>query len=222
MTSEIVLEPVDEYRYRISRNEAAGMRTDVLVYSSRKLIAHIQKDQSLVQAMNVATLPGIVGPSLAMPDIHQGYGFPIGGVAATDIEEGVVSPGGVGFDINCGVRLVRSTLTRADVQSRMKQLIDQVFRDVPCGTGTEGRVRLKRGEIDHVLRSGARWMAENGYGEAADSERAEAMGAIEGALPSKVSDRAKERGTPQLGTLGSGNHFLEVQYVDRIHDHPAA
>src|SRR5579875_3672704 len=152
--SEVLLEPRDEYRYRIPRNAAIGMRTDVLVYSSQALIKQIQKDQSLVQAMNVATLPGIVGPSLAMPDIHQGYGFPIGGVAANDIEEGVVSPGGVGFDINCGVRLVRSTLTKAGVQSRLKQLIDQIFRDVPCGTGTEGRIKLKRDEIDKVLVKG--------------------------------------------------------------------
>ncbi len=220
--SEIVLEPVDEYRYRIARDEAAGMRTDVLVYSSRKLLAQIQKDQSLVQAMNVATLPGIVGSSLAMPDMHQGYGFPIGGVAAIDIEEGVVSPGGVGFDINCGVRLVRSTLSRADVKGRLKQLVDQIFRDVPCGSGTAGRVKVKSGEINDVLTQGAGWMVKHGYGEPADTELAEAGGAMAGALPSKVSDRAKERGTPQLGTLGSGNHFLEVQYVDRIHDHVAA
>ncbi len=220
--SEVLLEPRDEYRYRIPRNAAIGMRTDVLVYSSQALIKQIQKDQSLVQAMNVATLPGIVGPSLAMPDIHQGYGFPIGGVAANDIEEGVVSPGGVGFDINCGVRLVRSTLTKAGVQSRLKQLIDQIFRDVPCGTGTEGRIKLKRDEIDKVLVKGARWMIENGYGEPADAELAEAAGALKGALPNKVSERAKERGTPQIGTLGSGNHFLEVQYVDRVHDSQAA
>src|SRR3954447_25073519 len=155
--SEIKLEALDDYRYRIARDEGSGMRTDVLVFSSPVLIENIKKDQSLIQAMNVATLPGIVAPSLAMPDIHQGYGFPIGGVAATDIE-GVVSPGGVGFDINCGVRLVRRTLTRTDVKPRMKQLIDQVFRDVPCGTGTEGRVKLKRGDMDDVLRGGARWM----------------------------------------------------------------
>src|SRR3954454_16625426 len=220
--SEITLEATDNYRYRIPRNEASGMRTDVLVFSSPVLIEHVKKDQSLAQAMNVATLPGIVGPSLAMPDIHQGYGFPIGGVAGTDIEEGVVSPGGVGFDINCGVRLIRTTLARADVKARMKQLIDQVFRDVPCGTGTEGRVKLKRGEIDHVLSSGARWMVEQGYGESGDFERAEANGAMHGALTRKVSDRAKERGAPQLGTLGSGNHFLEIQYVDRVHDVLAA
>lgn len=193
-----------------------------MVYASAPLIEQIQKDQSLVQAINVATLPGIVGHSLAMPDIHQGYGFPIGGVAATDMEEGVVSPGGVGFDINCGVRLVRTSLHEGEVRLRLKQLIDQVFRDVPCGTGTEGRVKIKRSELDQVLRQGARWMVEHGYGESRDSEFAEAGGALAGASPEEVSDRAKERGAPQLGTLGSGNHFLEVQYVEEVHDATAA
>src|SRR5215813_1770383 len=123
---------IDDWRYRIPRDESRGMRTDVVVYASETLMAHIRKDQSLEQAMNVATLPGIVGSSLAMPDIHQGYGFPIGGVAAMDWEHGVVSPGGVGFDINCGVRLVRTTLSEADVRPRLRELIDQIFRDVPC------------------------------------------------------------------------------------------
>jgi tRNA-splicing ligase RtcB len=157
-----------------------------------------------------------------MPDIHQGYGFPIGGVAAIDAEHGVVSPGGVGFDINCGVRLVRSNLLASDVRPRLKELIDQIFRDVPCGAGTEGRVHLKRSDLDNVLRNGARWMVENGFGVAQDAGLAEAGGALDGALPDKVSDRAKERGMPQLGTLGSGNHFLEVQYVDEVHDAAAA
>src|SRR3982750_654530 len=129
--SEITLEAIDNYRYRIPRNEASGMRTDVLVFSSPVLIEHVKKDQSLAQAMNVATLPGIVGPSLAMPDIHQGYGFPIGGVAAMDCDFGVVSPGGVGFDINCGVRLVRTTLEEDEVRPRLKELLQQIFRDVP-------------------------------------------------------------------------------------------
>ncbi len=220
--SEVVVEQIDEYRYRVARDEAAGMRTDVRIYATAALMKQIQKDHSLMQAKNVATLPGIVGSSLAMPDIHQGYGFPIGGVAAMDIDEGVVSPGGVGFDINCGVRLLRSTLTRADVKPRMKQLIDQIFRDVPCGAGTEGRIKLKRGAIDELLSRGARWMVENGYGGPRDTECTEAQGAMQNALPGKVSDRAKERGAPQLGTLGSGNHFLEVQYVERVHDHPCA
>ena len=198
------------------------MRTDVVVYASRPLLEQIRKDRSLEQAMNVATLPGIVGPSLAMPDIHQGYGFPIGGVAAMDFETGVVSPGGVGFDINCGVRLVRSNLSEDDVRPRMRDLVNQVFRDVPCGTGGSGFVKINRRELDQVLVHGARWMVENGYGEERDAEFAEAGGALDGAEPRHVSERAKERGQPQIGTLGSGNHFLEIQYVDRILDEAAA
>ncbi|HZU24145.1 MAG TPA: RtcB family protein [Bryobacteraceae bacterium] len=217
------IEPIriDRWRWRIPRDESARMRTDVVVYASTELMEQIRKDQSLVQAVNVATLPGIVGPSLAMPDIHQGYGFPIGGVAATDVEYGVVSPGGVGFDINCGVRLVRTALTEAEVRPRLNDLVQQIFRDVPCGTGGEGRVRLAKGDLDHVLREGARWMVNNGYGHQRDAEFAEAGGALP-ALPDKVSQRAKDRGASQLGTLGSGNHFLEVQYVEQLHDAEAA
>ncbi len=221
MAHEIHVEPIDDHRYRIARNEHRGMRTDVVIYASRSLMEQIRKDLSLEQAMNVATLPGIVGPSLAMPDIHQGYGFPIGGVAAMDIEEGVVSPGGVGFDINCGVRLVRTTLAEADVRPRLRELINQVFRDVPCGAGTTGRVNLNQKDLDRVLVRGAQWMVENGYGEPRDAEFAEAGGALADADPAAVSARARERGLPQLGTLGSGNHFLEVQYVEQIH-HPQA
>jgi tRNA-splicing ligase RtcB len=219
---EIALERIDGWRYRIPRDEAAGMRTCVVVYASAALIAQIRRDLSLVQAMNVATLPGIAGPSLAMPDIHQGYGFPIGGVAALDVEHGVVSPGGVGFDINCGVRLVRTNLGAADVRAKLKPLLDQIFRDVPCGAGTQGRVPLRPAELEQVLRGGARWMVGNGYGEARDAEFTEAGGALPGAEPGKVSARAKERGAPQLGTLGSGNHFLEVQYVEAVYDEAAA
>ena len=212
------IEAVDQWRYRVPRDEARGMRTDVMVYASEALMAQIRKDLSLEQAMNVATLPGIAGPSLAMPDIHQGYGFPIGGVAAMDCDYGVVSPGGVGFDINCGVRLVRSTLVESEVRPRLKELIAQIFRDVPCGTGGEGFIQIGARELDRVLAEGARWMVRNGYGEERDAEFAEAGGALEGADPRAVSDRARERGRPQLGTLGSGNHFLEVQYVEEVHD----
>src|SRR5712692_6102740 len=148
MPAPIQLESIDAFRHRIPRDPARGMRTDVIVYASRAILDQISKDLSLEQAMNVATLPGIVGPSLAMPDIHQGYGFPIGGVAATDYQTGVVSPGGVGFDINCGVRLVRTTLQESDVRPRLKQLIDQIFRDVPCGTGGSGRVKINRQDLD--------------------------------------------------------------------------
>jgi len=222
MAVEIKIESVDALRYRIARDERRGMRTDVLVYASEPLIEHIRKDLSLEQAMNVATLPGITGSSLAMPDIHQGYGFPIGGVAAMDFAEGVVSPGGVGFDINCGVRLVRTTLTTGDVRPRLRELIDQIFRDVPCGTSGGGLIKIGPRDLDGVLSQGAAWMSQNGFGEERDARFTEAGGALEGADPGAVSARAKERGRPQLGTLGSGNHFLEVQYVEEIHDQDAA
>jgi tRNA-splicing ligase RtcB len=222
MAVPLDIESLDALRHRIPRSQTHGMLTDVIVYASRTLLDQIRKDQSLEQAMNVATLPGIVGPSLAMPDIHQGYGFPIGGVAAMDCDHGVVSPGGVGFDINCGVRLVRSNLTEDDVRPQLRDLVNQVFRDVPCGTGGSGFVKINRHELDQVLLKGARWMVANGYGEARDAEYAEAGGALDGADPGNVSERAKERGRPQIGTLGSGNHFLEIQFVDRIHDEAAA
>ena len=213
MPAETQIEAMNAWRYRIARDERRGMRTDVVVYASAALMAQIRKDLSLEQAMNVATLPGIAGPSLAMPDIHQGYGFPIGGVAAMDFEHGVVSPGGVGFDINCGVRLVRTTLAVGDVRPRLRELIDQIFRDVPCGTGGAGFIKIGPKDLERVLTRGAGWMVENGFGEERDARFAEAGGALEGADAAAVSARAKERGLPQLGTLGSGNHFLEVQYV---------
>ena len=220
--STFELEAIDELRHRIPRDGRRGMRTDVVIYASPALIDHIRKDLSLEQAVNVATLPGIAGPSLAMPDIHQGYGFPIGGVAAMDVEHGVVSPGGVGFDINCGVRLVRTSLAESDVRPRLRDLLNQLFRDVPCGAGGSGSIRIGARDLDEVLTSGARWMVRHGYGETRDAEFSEAGGALEGADPDQVSARARERGLPQLGTLGSGNHFLEVQFVEEIHDQTAA
>jgi tRNA-splicing ligase RtcB (3'-phosphate/5'-hydroxy nucleic acid ligase) len=216
------VETTDGLRYRIPRDESRGMRTGVVVYASEALMAQIRKDLSLQQAVNVATLPGIAGPSLAMPDIHQGYGFPIGGVAAMDWETGVVSPGGVGFDINCGVRLVRTTLQEKDVRPKLRELINQVFRDVPCGAGGSGFIRIGVRDLERILMEGARWMVKNGYGEDRDAEFAEAGGALEGADAKAVSERARERGLPQVGTLGSGNHFLEVQFVEHVHDADAA
>jgi len=216
------LEQIGEYRWRIPRDQRLGMRTDVVVYASKEILAHIAKDKSLEQAANVATLPGIVGSSLAMPDIHQGYGFPIGGVAATDCEHGVVSPGGVGFDINCGVRLVRLNLGRAEVQPRVRDLVEAIFHAVPCGTGGKGHIDINSKQLEQVLVEGARWMTRNGYGLERDAECAEAGGALPGADPEAVSERAKERGRPQIGTLGSGNHFLEIQYVQQVADKEAA
>ncbi len=222
MSVSHLIEQIDDYRWRIPRVERAGMRTDVRVYASRAILDQVVKDSSLDQAVNVACLPGIVGSSLAMPDIHQGYGFPIGGVAATDLSSGVVSPGGVGFDINCGVRLLGSNLNRGDVRPRLKELVDQIFRDVPCGTGGSGYIKINQNELDDILVDGAGWMVRHGYGEEHDADYAEAGGAFADADPDKVSARAKERGRPQIGTLGSGNHFLELQYVQRIEDEEAA
>jgi tRNA-splicing ligase RtcB len=217
------LEKVDDYRWKIPRETRPGMLTDGIVYSNEQLLRDALRDQCLEQAANVAMLPGIAGYSLAMPDIHQGYGFPIGGVAATLPEEGgVVSPGGVGFDINCGVRLLASTLALDDVAPKLRDLVNQLFRDVPSGAGRGGDVRVSYQELDRILQEGAAWMVAHDYGRPEDLETCEESGTIDGADPSAVSDRAKKRGLPQLGTLGSGNHFLEVQYVERIFEHAAA
>lgn len=207
---------LDRYRWLVPRSTRSGMHTDALIYADEQLLENILGDLSIEQAMNVACLPGIVGRSLAMPDIHQGYGFPIGGVAAMDFHRGVISPGGVGFDINCGVRLLASTLTRDEVTPKLRELVNQLFRDVPSGTGSEGTVPCSFAELDDVLERGAAWVVERGFGEPADLEFCEESGAMRGADAGKVSDRAKQRGRTQIGTLGSGNHFLEVQYVEKI------
>ncbi|HSW49702.1 MAG TPA: RtcB family protein, partial [Bryobacteraceae bacterium] len=222
MPAKIQLEPVDQVRFRIPKDERRGMRAGVLIFASRALLEQVRGDLSLEQAMNVAALPGIVGPSLVMPDVHQGYGFPIGGVAAMDFEHGVVSPGGVGFDINCGVRLARTSLAAGEVRSRMQEIVNQVFRDIPCGTGGAGHVRITPKQLEEVLADGAQWAVKSGYGVDSDIEFCEERGRLAGAGPADVSARAKERGLPQLGTVGSGNHFLEIQYVDSILDSEAA
>jgi len=210
------LEKIDEYRWRIPKSYKAGMRVDGLIYADEEMLEHILLEQTLDQVANVAHLPGIVGNSLAMPDIHWGYGFPIGGVAAMGIKDGVISPGGVGFDINCGVRIMRTNLTDKEVIPRIKELVDSLYNNVPSGLGSKGKIRLRPGEIDKVLIKGSRWAIENGYGMTEDLESTEENGEMAGADPSLVSSRAKERGVPQLGTLGSGNHFLEVAVVDHI------
>ena len=211
------LEKLDRYRWLVPRGTKSGMLTDALVYADEHLLEDLLKDLSLEQAVNVAMLPGIVGRSLAMPDIHQGYGFPIGGVAATDPDEGgVVSPGGVGFDINCGVRLLASTLTVDDVRQKIRDLVNQLFRDIPSGAGRKGSVQLSYRDLERVMLEGAGWMVRNGYGEPADLEHCEENGTMDGADPEAVGDRPRQRGLAQVGTLGSGNHFLEVQYVERV------
>lgn len=195
------------------------MLVDGIVYADERLLRDIQTDESLQQVRNVAHLPGIVGASIAMPDIHWGYGFPIGGVAAMDADEGVVSPGGVGYDINCGVRLLRSTLVREDIAPHLEAIVAQMYRNVPTGVGAHRKdLRVSGHDLRQVLEKGAAWAVSQGLGHAGDLETVEERGCIAGADPDLVSDRAKERGQTQLGTLGSGNHFAELQYVAEIYD----
>lgn len=195
------------------------MRVPGVIYASEKLIPEILKDKACEQVANVAFLPGIVKYSLAMPDIHWGYGFSIGGVAATDPEKnGVISPGGVGYDINCGVRLLRSDLTAQEVKLKLENLMNSLFNNIPCGVGSSGDIRVSDKEEKEIFIKGAGWAVKRGYGVREDLENTESNGSIEGADPDKVSDRAYERGRKQSGTLGSGNHFIEVQVVDEIFD----
>ncbi len=217
------LERIDATRWRIPKSYKQGMRVDGIIYADDTLIEAIKRDKAPEQVANVATLPGIVKASLAMPDIHWGYGFCIGGVAATDPSQGgVISPGGVGYDINCGVRLLRTNLTTDDVLPRMQTLVDKLFSTVPCGVGRGGIVRFKRKELRELMRQGSRYVVNRGFGWDSDVEATEAGGCIAGAEPEFLSDRALERGTDQCGTLGSGNHFLEVQVVEKIDDPVAA
>ncbi|MBM4452918.1 MAG: RtcB family protein [Chloroflexi bacterium] len=186
------------------------------------MLAVIKEEQSLEQVANVAFLPGIVGRSMAMPDIHWGYGFPIGGVAATRASDGVISPGGVGYDINCGVRLLRTNLNENEVKPKIRELINHLFNNVPSGLGSEGKIRVSDKEMDEVLLNGAHWAVKRGFGSPDDLEATEETGRMAGANPDKVSAKAKKRGAPQSGTLGSGNHFLEVQIVREIYNETAA
>ncbi|MFA5315144.1 MAG: RtcB family protein [Candidatus Omnitrophota bacterium] len=216
------LEKIDDYRWRIPRSYKAGMRVDGIIYADEKLLKDIRHDKAADQVANVAFLPGIVKASFGMPDIHWGYGFAIGGVAAMDIEKGgVISPGGVGYDINCGVRLVRTDLFEKDVRPRLKELVTGLFHAVPSGVGSEGDIRVTAREEKEILVKGAGWAVAKGYGTEDDLEATEERGAMAGADPEKVSDRAYARGKQQSGTLGSGNHFLEVQAIDQLYDRDA-
>ncbi len=212
------LKKIDDYRWEIPQSYKPGMRVPGLIYASQEMVESIREEQAPEQVANVAFLPGIVGYSLAMPDIHWGYGFPIGGVAATMVEDGVVSPGGVGYDINCGVRLLRTNLRESEVRGKVEQLLSELFVNVPSGVGSKGKVRVGKKEIDEILSQGARWAVERGFGTGEDLEVTEEKGCLKGADPDKVSFKAKERGSPQSGTLGSGNHFLEVEVVEEIYE----
>jgi tRNA-splicing ligase RtcB len=218
----VTVQQIDAWRWRIPRDIGRGMRVEGLVYADETLMASLRDDPALEQVANVACLPGIVGASLALPDVHWGYGFPVGGVAATRRDGGVISPGGIGFDINCGVRLLRSDIVVADLQPHLERLADALFRAVPPGVGAHGRRALRGSDLEDVLHEGAAWPVARGEGWSSDLERTEAGGRLAGADGAAVSRRARERGAGQLGTLGSGNHFLEVQAVDRVDDPAAA
>ncbi len=213
---------VDDYRWEIPTSYKSGMRVAGLIYASEAMLEHIWEEHVFEQVANVAFLPGIVGRSLAMPDIHWGYGFPIGGVAATRVKDGVISPGGVGFDINCGVRLLRTNLTIDEVKPKIETLINELYINIPSGLGSEGKIRVKEKELDQVLAQGSRWALEKGFGTAEDILVTEESGRMKQANPDKVSGKAKKRGIPQLGTLGSGNHFLEIEVVDEVYEPKSA
>ena len=210
------LRKIDDNTWEIPAE--GGMKVPARIYASARLLEDIRRDQTLVQARNVACLPGIERRSFVMPDAHQGYGFPIGGVAAFDLDGGIISPGGVGYDINCGVRLLRTAFNEADVASKKRELLAEIFREVPAGVGKGGVTKLSRAVLGDILVKGAEWAVENGYGRKEDLERTEEGGRMKDASAEDVSERAMERGVPQLGTLGSGNHFLEIQKVHEIYD----
>jgi tRNA-splicing ligase RtcB len=218
-----MLEKIDEFRWRIPKSYKSGMRVDGIIYASEDMIKDIISDKAPEQVANVAFLPGIVKHSLAMPDIHWGYGAPIGGVGAFDIENGgVIAPGFVGYDINCGVRLVKTNLAEEYVQPKLKDLAYALYNDIPAGVGSKGDIKIVERDERKLLVEGARWVVEHGYGRNEDLEYTEDHGAIKGADPDAVSSRAYERGKSQSGTLGSGNHFIEVQVIDKVFDESLA
>jgi len=217
------LEKVNECLWELPSSYKSGMRVPGRIYATEKMLEHIVGDNCLEQVANVAFLPGIQKYSLAMPDIHWGYGFPIGGCCATDPNQGgVISPGGVGYDINCGVRLMRTNLNHEDVAPKIRELVAQLFRDIPCGLGRGSDLKLSYTDERKCVHQGAHWAIEHGFGDPEDLEFIEEHGQLADAEPSNITDRALERGKGQVGSLGSGNHFLEVQVVDEIfHDNAA-
>ena len=220
--SLLIPKKVGQLTYKIEPDSSRGMRVPVTIYANENLLEKMLSDRTIRQAINVSTLPGIVGSSVVLPDGHEGYGFPVGGVAAMDAEEGMISPGGVGYDINCGVRLLRTGLKENEVRPKLKDLVTDLFNSIPSGVGSKGAIKLNQSQLDEVLVKGVGWAINNGYGNKEDAEVCEENGNIANADPDKVSDRAKKRGAPQLGSLGSGNHFLEIQKVAEIHDEEAA
>ncbi|TSA17299.1 MAG: RtcB family protein [Nitrosopumilales archaeon] len=221
MTS-LIPKKIGNMEYRIEADSNRGMKVPVTIYADEALMQKMMTDRTLTQAINVSTLPGVQKHVVVLPDGHEGYGFPVGGVAAMDAEEGMISPGGVGYDINCGVRLIRTNLNEKDVRPKLKDLVTELFNSIPSGVGSKGAVKLNFSELDEVLVKGVRWAIDHGYGSNDDADVCEENGQIKNADPNKVSPTARKRGAPQLGSLGSGNHFLEVQKVQEIHDKEAA
>jgi len=220
--SSLIPKKIGNMTYKIEKDETLGMKVPVIIYADDQLLEKMMTDRTIKQAVNVSTIPGILQNVVVLPDGHEGYGFPVGGVAAMDAEEGMISPGGVGYDINCGVRLLRTNLKEQDVRPKLKELVNDLFNSIPSGVGSKGAIRLSTSQLDEVLVKGVQWAVDNGYGTKDDAEVCEENGHMDKADPNKVSDRARKRGAPQLGSLGSGNHFLEIQKVAEIHDEEAA
>jgi len=216
------LKRISDYEWEIPQTFRPDMRVPVRLFATRRMLEDVMKDKSLEQAVNAATLPGLVGHVIVMPDMHQGYGFPIGGVAATRLPDGVISPGGIGYDINCGVRLLGSQIRLEAAHPHLDALATALNQHCPSGVGEKGSVRLTEAELEAVCRQGARWALKQGFASEADLRRTEESGCVEGADPSKVSKRARERGRPQLGSLGAGNHFIEIDLVEQVFDSTAA
>jgi tRNA-splicing ligase RtcB len=216
------LNKINDYEWEIPKTYRNDMQVPVRIFATRRLLEAVMKDRSLEQAVNSATLPGLVGHVLVMPDMHQGYGFPIGGVAATRYPTGVISPGGIGYDINCGVRLLASQIELGEAQGYINELASALNKYCPSGVGKKGHLRMSVSELNQVCIQGSQWAKKQGYASEADVRRTEEKGRLDGADPGKVSKRAKERGRSQLGTLGAGNHFIEVDLVDQVFDVHAA
>jgi tRNA-splicing ligase RtcB len=213
---------IDAYLWEVPQEFRPDMRVPARLYASEELLEEATRDQSLDQLVNTATLPGIVKHALAMPDIHQGYGFPIGGVVATELPHGVISPGGVGYDINCGVRLMGTRIPQEEIEPYLDDLATALYHNCPSGVGQKGHLRLSQKELDELAVEGSRWALKKGYARKEDVARTEESGQLAGADPSQVSQRAKQRGMPQVGTLGAGNHFIEIDVIDAVYDEEAA
>ena len=211
-----------DFKYVVKKDESKGMLVPVTIYADDNLVSKMALDRTIDQAANVATLRGVVKHVVVLPDGHEGYGFPVGGVAGMDLEEGMISPGGVGYDINCGVRLIRTNLSEQEVRPKLKDLVNQLFHTIPAGVGSSSSSKVTGSELEELLIEGVKWTVQKGYGRESDIDVCEENGCMKGADPEHVSDLARKRGGPQLGTLGSGNHFLEVQKVDKIFNEKAA